>query len=103
MKGRVVAMAVCIMVVLAWASGAHGAGGNPQGEELLQSTHRSSAKTAAFGQQSLFECPCSYQYCDDTRWSLCSCNTDQCSCTCHNSAETKIPPGATIQKLSTDP
>ncbi|KAH7307587.1 hypothetical protein KP509_22G067100 [Ceratopteris richardii] len=40
-------------------------------------------KDSIFG-ASKFGCPCSYQYCDGSRWRYCTCNIRVCSCVCHN-------------------
>ncbi|KAH7307580.1 hypothetical protein KP509_22G066600 [Ceratopteris richardii] len=40
-------------------------------------------KDSIFG-ASKFECPCSYQYCDGSRWKYCTCNILICFCVCHN-------------------
>jgi hypothetical protein len=86
-------MVACILVG-AFMGTATAAGGQAGG---VQMTHKSSAGTLAFGQSLWFECPCSNQYCNENRFSLCSCNVDVCSCSCHNSAQTKVPGGATLQ------
>lgn len=101
-------MTVCMVVaLLAFMGTAHAARDQLAGHKGgVQTTHKSSASTLAFGQQSLFQCPCSYQFCDGTKWRSCSCNVKVCSCSCHNyPAQTKVagPAGATIQLRPSKP
>lgn len=97
-------MTVCIVVaLLAFMGTAHAARDQLAGHKGEQTTHKSSASTLAFGQQSLFQCPCSNQFCDGSTWTYCSCNVYVCSCSCHNSAQTKVGGGATIQLRPSKP
>lgn len=89
-------MVACILVG-AFMGTATAAGGPAGGVQMTTHKSKSSAGTLAFGQSLWFECPCSNQYCNQNRWAFCSCNVDVCSCSCHNSAQTNEPRGATLQ------
>ena len=106
--GKGVVMLICMLVLALAFMGVGkytaGAAGDGQAGGVQQTTHKDSAARAlAFGQQSLFECPCSYQYCDGNYFEFCSCNDYTCSCDCHNAVQTKVPGGATIQLRPTSP
>ncbi|KAG0563235.1 hypothetical protein KC19_8G014400 [Ceratodon purpureus] len=82
-------MIVCVVVaLLEFVGTAYGARDQLAGHKGVQMTHESSASTLAFGQQSLFEWPCSNPFCDGSTWFICSCNVGVCSCSCHHSAQT---------------
>ena len=100
--GKGPAMLTCMLVLALAFMGVGkctaGAAGDQAGG-VLQTTYKDSAASAlAFRQQSLFQCPCSNQFCDGNVFQFCSCNDATCSCDCHNAVgQTKVPGGATIQ------